>query len=78
MSARFHRMGNDSCSKPPWMAATSWSLRDMASTALVVLSGTEGGFGPFWSSDSRSVAFFSLNGRLHSSNESLRREGPYG
>ena len=39
-------------------------LRDMASTGLVVLAGTEGGFGPFWSSDSRSIAFFSLNGRL--------------
>jgi Tol biopolymer transport system component len=37
-------------------------LRDMASTGLVVLSGTEGGICPFWSSDSRSVAFFASNG----------------
>ncbi len=43
---------------------TQLALRDMASTGLVVLSGTEGGFGPFWSSDSRSIAFFSLNGGL--------------
>jgi eukaryotic-like serine/threonine-protein kinase len=40
------------------------ALRDMASTGLVVLAGTEGGGGPFWSSDSRSIAFFSLNGGL--------------
>lgn len=33
-------------------------MRDLASTALVVLAGTEGGFNPFWSPDSRSVAFF--------------------
>ena len=38
-------------------------LRDMASTGLTVLSGTEGGFFPFWSSDSRSVAFFELHGQ---------------
>ena len=39
-------------------------LRDMASTELVVLSGTEGAFGPFWSADSRSIAFFALNGQV--------------
>ena len=38
-------------------------LRDMASAALVVLAGTEYGFNPFWSPDSRSVAFFD-NGHL--------------
>jgi eukaryotic-like serine/threonine-protein kinase len=37
-------------------------LRSMASTELVVLSGTEGAFGPCWSSDSRSVAFFARHG----------------
>ncbi len=39
-------------------------LRDMASTALVVLAGTEGGFNPFWSPDSRAVAFFDFDARL--------------
>ena len=53
-------------------------LRDMASTELVVLSGTEGGLGPFWSADSQSIAFFALNGQGFSSTESWRREGPYG
>jgi eukaryotic-like serine/threonine-protein kinase len=39
-------------------------LRNMASTALVVVTGTEGGFAPFWSPDSRSVAFFHAAGHL--------------
>ena len=39
-------------------------LRNLASTALVVLAGTDGGLGPFWSPDSQSVAFFDLEGRL--------------
>jgi DNA-binding winged helix-turn-helix (wHTH) protein/Tol biopolymer transport system component len=39
-------------------------LRNMASTALVVVTGTEGGFAPFWSPDSRSVAFFHADGHL--------------
>jgi Tol biopolymer transport system component/DNA-binding winged helix-turn-helix (wHTH) protein len=39
-------------------------LRDMASTALVTVTGTEGGFAPFWAPDSRSVAFFHLAGHL--------------
>jgi len=34
-------------------------LRDLASTALVVLEGAEGGFNPLWSPDSRAVAFMS-------------------
>ena len=62
--ARFHRTGDDSCSKPTWMAAPSSLYGTCPSTGLVVLSGTEGAFGPFWSSDSRSIAFFSLNGGL--------------
>ena len=39
-------------------------LREMASTALVTLMGTEGGFAPFWSPDSRSVGFFHIDGHL--------------
>ena len=39
-------------------------VRDMASTALVVLPGTDGAFHPFWSPDSRSVAFFHYAGHL--------------
>ena len=35
-------------------------VRDMASTAILAIPGTEGGFSPFWSPDSRSVAFFVL------------------
>jgi hypothetical protein len=35
-------------------------VRDMASTALLAIPGTEGGARPFWSPDSRSVAFFSV------------------
>ena len=33
-------------------------VRDMASTAIHAIPGTEGGYGPFWSPDGRSVAFF--------------------
>ena len=50
-------------------------VRDMASTALVVLPGTEGGFSPFWSPDSRSVAFFALRTRP-AQNESPMTGGP--
>ena len=39
-------------------------LRDLASTALVVLEGTDGATDPFWSPDSRSVAFFHTDGHL--------------
>jgi Tol biopolymer transport system component len=39
-------------------------LRDMASTVLVALEGTDGASNPFWSPDSRSVAFFDAGGRL--------------
>jgi eukaryotic-like serine/threonine-protein kinase len=39
-------------------------LRDLASTTLVVLAGTEGGFNPFWSPDSRAVAFFAADAQL--------------
>jgi eukaryotic-like serine/threonine-protein kinase len=39
-------------------------LRDLASTALVVLAGTEGGFNPFWSPDSRAIAFFAADAQL--------------
>jgi len=35
-------------------------LRDMASSALVALAGTDGAFNPFWSPDSRSIGFFSV------------------
>jgi eukaryotic-like serine/threonine-protein kinase len=34
------------------------ALRDVAKTELVVLSGTEGGMSPFWSTDNQSIAFF--------------------
>ena len=44
-------------------------LRDMASTASGRPPGTEGGFDPFWSPDSRSVAFF-VTGTVASSNGS--------
>jgi eukaryotic-like serine/threonine-protein kinase len=33
-------------------------LRDLASTAVVALDGTDGAVSPFWSPDSRSIAFF--------------------
>jgi eukaryotic-like serine/threonine-protein kinase len=33
-------------------------LRDLASTAVVPLDGTDGAVSPFWSPDSRSIAFF--------------------
>ena len=39
-------------------------VRDMATTGLVVLNGTELAFGPFWSPDSRSIAFFAPDGQL--------------
>jgi Tol biopolymer transport system component len=39
-------------------------VRHMASTTLVVLAETEGGFLPFWSSDSRSVGFYHMDGSL--------------
>ena len=39
-------------------------LRDLASTALVVLEGTDSATDPFWSPDSRSVAFFQSDGHL--------------
>jgi Tol biopolymer transport system component len=39
-------------------------LRHMASARLTVLSGTEGAFGPFWSADSQSIAFFAVNGQV--------------
>ena len=63
MAARFHRMGNDFVFDAIVDGRRQLVLRDMASTELVVLSGTEGGFGPFWSPDSRSVAFFAHNGQ---------------
>jgi eukaryotic-like serine/threonine-protein kinase len=37
-------------------------VRDMTSSALVVLAGTERGWRPFWSPDSQSVAFFHPDG----------------
>ena len=39
-------------------------VRDMASSALVVLTGTEGAWRPFWSPDSQSLAFFHPDGHL--------------
>jgi hypothetical protein len=39
-------------------------LRDLASTALVVLEGTDGAFSPFWSPDSQLIAFFDVDGHL--------------
>ena len=38
--------------------AISYGSRDLASTAILAIPGTEGGYKPFWSPDSRSVAFF--------------------
>jgi eukaryotic-like serine/threonine-protein kinase len=38
-------------------------VRDMASTAILPIPGTEGGYRPFWSPDSRSVAFFVMGTR---------------
>jgi eukaryotic-like serine/threonine-protein kinase len=40
------------------------AVRNMASTTLVVLPETEGGYDPFWSPDSRSVGFFHMDGSL--------------
>jgi hypothetical protein len=51
-------------------------LRDLASTGLVVLSGTEGGSDPLWSSDSRSVALFATNGQLIQLKRIPARGGP--
>jgi Tol biopolymer transport system component len=39
-------------------------MRDMASTALAILAGSDGGVAPFWSPDSRSVAFFHPDGQI--------------
>jgi eukaryotic-like serine/threonine-protein kinase len=39
-------------------------MRDMASSELVVLAGTEGAWRPFWSPDGRSLAFFHPDGHL--------------
>jgi eukaryotic-like serine/threonine-protein kinase len=39
-------------------------VRDMATTELVVLNGTELAFGPFWSPDSRSIGFFAPDGHV--------------
>jgi eukaryotic-like serine/threonine-protein kinase len=39
-------------------------VRDMASSALAVLTGTEGAWRPFWSPDSQSLAFFHGHGDL--------------
>ena len=39
-------------------------LRDLTSGTLVVLVGTDGGYNPFWSPDSQSVAFFDTESHL--------------
>ena len=39
-------------------------LRDLASATLVVLVETDGGYNPFWSPDSQSVAFFDMESQL--------------
>jgi serine/threonine protein kinase/Tol biopolymer transport system component len=39
-------------------------VKDMATTGFLVLNGTELAFNPFWSRDSRSVAFFHPDGHL--------------
>ena len=39
-------------------------LRDLASGTLVVLVGTDGGYNPFWSPDSQSIAFFDTESHL--------------
>ena len=39
-------------------------MRDMASSELVVLAGTEGAWRPFWSPDGRSLAYFHPDGHL--------------
>jgi eukaryotic-like serine/threonine-protein kinase len=39
-------------------------VRQMASTTVAVLTGTEHGFRPFWSPDSRSVGFYHTDGSL--------------
>src|SRR6185503_9658191 len=39
-------------------------LRHLESSALVPLTGTEGGFAPFWSPDSQSIGFFNFDGYL--------------
>jgi eukaryotic-like serine/threonine-protein kinase len=38
-------------------------VRDMASTAILAIPGTEGGHAPFWSLDSQSVGFFVMGTR---------------
>jgi Tol biopolymer transport system component len=43
---------------------TQLFVRDTASSALVALTGTEGGVWPFWSPDGQSVAFFHTDGHL--------------
>jgi eukaryotic-like serine/threonine-protein kinase len=40
---------------------TQLVMRDLASSALVTLPGTDSAFNPFWSPDSGSVGFFTLN-----------------
>jgi eukaryotic-like serine/threonine-protein kinase len=39
-------------------------LRDMRTAATVPIEGTEGAFTPFWSFDSKSIAFFDIDGHL--------------
>jgi len=44
-------------------ASALW-VRNLESGAVDKLGGTDGGYSPFWSADSRSVAFFSNDGKL--------------
>ena len=61
-TARSRRMGSASCSTPSWTAADSWSCEIWPPRHWSSSPGTEGGFNPFWSPDSRSVAFFHTDG----------------
>ena len=58
IAARSRRMGSGSCSKPPWMAASNWSCETWPPRHWSSSRERRARFDPFWSPDSRSVAFF--------------------
>ena len=55
IAARFRRMGRRFVFEATVEGHKQLVLRDLASTALVVLEGTDSATDPFWSPDSRSV-----------------------
>ena len=75
--ARFRRMGSGSCSKPTWMAAPSWSARHGVH-GIGRPRRNGGRFRSVLVSRQPVGRVLLTERRVNSSNESLRREGPYG